>query len=187
MLYPIELWVQPRAKEITGAIQQAQAIIYWEHPTSNNQHRTSNWELDVGCSMLDVFCKLSHFLFEAFDFAFDHFGDAMFCEVDLFDGDVKGLRHFLRRPTFVHVEVEDLEALPEPNAEQNEESFVLLQAVVNEVLERLSPLQRRMIELRIEGQEVADIARLTARSKRTVERVLQDFRNNLAALLREEE
>jgi RNA polymerase sigma-70 factor (ECF subfamily) len=83
--------------------------------------------------------------------------------------------------------LEELEALPEPNVEQNEESFILLQAVVNEVMERLPLLQRRMIELRIEGQEVADIARLTARSKRTVERVLQDFRNNLAALLREEE
>lgn len=83
--------------------------------------------------------------------------------------------------------IEDLDAVPEPSAEQNEESLVLLQAVVNEVMDRLPLPQRRMIELRIEGQEVADIARLTARSKRTVERVLQDFRNNLAALLREEE
>jgi RNA polymerase sigma-70 factor (ECF subfamily) len=83
--------------------------------------------------------------------------------------------------------LEDLESLPVPNAEQNEESLVLLQMVVNEVLDRFHPMQRRMIELRIEGQEVADIAQLTARSKRTVERVLHDFRNNLAALLREEE
>jgi RNA polymerase sigma-70 factor (ECF subfamily) len=100
----------------------------------------------------------------------------------------KGAHHrAAKRDVRQTAELDDWEALPEPNAEQNEASFAVLQMVVDEALERLSPLQRRMIELRIEGQEVADIAQLTARSKRTVERVLQDFRNNLAALLREEE
>jgi hypothetical protein len=48
--------VQPRAKEITGVTQQAQAIIwsaghpYREHPTTNIQRSISNWELNVGCS-----------------------------------------------------------------------------------------------------------------------------------------
>jgi DNA-directed RNA polymerase specialized sigma24 family protein len=45
---------------------------------------------------------------------------------------------------------------------------------------------RRMIELRIEGYEVAEIARLTRRSKRTVERTLQEFRKSLRTALGEE-
>ena len=39
---------------------------------------------------------------------------------------------------------------------------------------------REMIRLRIEGYEIAEIAVRTGRSRRTVERVLQDFRNRIA-------
>src|SRR5205823_5472299 len=51
-------------------------------------------------------------------------------------------------------------------------AFVLLKLVVEEALDSLPPLNRRMVTLRIEGHEVADIAAQTQRSKRTVERVL---------------
>jgi RNA polymerase sigma-70 factor (ECF subfamily) len=61
------------------------------------------------------------------------------------------------------------------------ESF--LQLVIDEALERLPEPHRQMVRLRIEGYEVAEIARATARSKRSVERVLQDFRRHLAEVL----
>ena len=44
-----------------------------------------------------------------------------------------------------------------------------------------------MIELRIEGHEVAEIAEAVRRSKRSVERVLQDFRRRLDAQIHDED
>jgi DNA-directed RNA polymerase specialized sigma24 family protein len=40
-----------------------------------------------------------------------------------------------------------------------------------------------MVQLRIEGYEVAEIAHQTGRAKRTVERILQESRKKLSALL----
>lgn len=62
-----------------------------------------------------------------------------------------------------------------------------LEAVVHEALEKLPTLTRRVVELRMEGYEVAEIARAADRSKRTVERVLQEARSTLGALLGPEE
>ena len=59
--------------------------------------------------------------------------------------------------------------------------------VVDEALERLPPLQREMVQLRIEGYEVAEIADKTGRSKRTVERLLQKSREKLGDLLQRKE
>ena len=56
----------------------------------------------------------------------------------------------------------------------------LLGLVVEEVLGRLPEPHRPMVRLRIEGYEVAEIAARTGRSKRTVERVLQEFRGRMA-------
>jgi RNA polymerase sigma factor (sigma-70 family) len=47
---------------------------------------------------------------------------------------------------------------------------------IAEALEQLPPQQRLMLELRIQGHEVAEIAQKTGRSKRTVERNLQEVR-----------
>ena len=55
--------------------------------------------------------------------------------------------------------------------------------VIEELLEDLPEAHRRMIELRIEGHEVNEIAAAVQRSKRSVERVLQDFRQRLDALI----
>ena len=44
-----------------------------------------------------------------------------------------------------------------------------------------------MARLRLEGYEVAEIARKTGRSRRTVERILQETRVKLDLLVREEE
>ncbi len=65
--------------------------------------------------------------------------------------------------------------------------LAFLRLVVDEVLETLPLLHRQMILLRIEGHEVAEIAARTERSKRTVERVLQEFRKQLADLLQQGE
>jgi RNA polymerase sigma factor (sigma-70 family) len=57
--------------------------------------------------------------------------------------------------------------------------------VIDEVLETLPPRHRSIIEMRVEGYEVAEIARRIDCSKRTVERVLQKFCQSLSAQIRE--
>ena len=63
----------------------------------------------------------------------------------------------------------------------------VLRLVIDQILEGLPPQYRRVIELRIAGCEIKDIARETGCSKRSVERVLQRFRDRLGAAMREEE
>jgi RNA polymerase sigma-70 factor, ECF subfamily len=62
-----------------------------------------------------------------------------------------------------------------------------LQLALDEVLERLPPTHKQMVVLRLEGYEVAEMSRKTGRSKRTVERILQESRKRLADLLRAED
>jgi len=59
----------------------------------------------------------------------------------------------------------------------------LMEVVVKEALEHLEPRQREMVEMRVQGHEITEIARLTGRSKRTVERNLQEVRDTLRNLL----
>jgi RNA polymerase sigma-70 factor (ECF subfamily) len=58
----------------------------------------------------------------------------------------------------------------------------LLQLAIHETLERLPAQHRQMVELRLEGHEVAEIADKIGRPKRSVERVLQEARRLLADL-----
>lgn len=60
-----------------------------------------------------------------------------------------------------------------------------LQSVVRDVLVDLPPIQQQMIAQRIDGCQVEEIASETGRSKRTVERVLQNFRQRLRELIDE--
>jgi RNA polymerase sigma-70 factor (ECF subfamily) len=69
---------------------------------------------------------------------------------------------------------------------RDEFPYAFLEIVIDEALDRLPSPHKSMVELRIEGYEVAEIARKTERSRRTVERVLQDFRKNLQSLLHED-
>jgi RNA polymerase sigma factor (sigma-70 family) len=62
----------------------------------------------------------------------------------------------------------------------------VLRMVVADALAALPASSRRMVELRIDGHEVADIAAATGRSKRSVERVLQQFRDQLGVLLHDD-
>jgi RNA polymerase sigma-70 factor (ECF subfamily) len=63
------------------------------------------------------------------------------------------------------------------------DASAILQLCVEDALGQLPPLHRSMVELRIEGHEVAEIAKQTGRSKRTVERILQDVRSRLREIL----
>ena len=58
---------------------------------------------------------------------------------------------------------------------------------IEDVLRDLPEAHRKMIELRIEGHEVSEIASAVQRSKRSVERELQNFRAKLKSLIAEEE
>jgi RNA polymerase sigma-70 factor, ECF subfamily len=62
--------------------------------------------------------------------------------------------------------------------------FVL---VVEEILEHLDPEAREMVRLRIDGHEIGEVARRVGRSRRTVERTLQEIRTKLGQLLHEED
>jgi RNA polymerase sigma-70 factor (ECF subfamily) len=68
----------------------------------------------------------------------------------------------------------------------DEGALTLLRMVVEDLLDGMPAANRRMIELRIEGHDVDEIARQVERSKRTVERVLQNFRTRLDALIHED-
>ncbi|MCA9035304.1 MAG: sigma-70 family RNA polymerase sigma factor [Planctomycetaceae bacterium] len=67
----------------------------------------------------------------------------------------------------------------------DEEALVMLQLVIDDLLEHLQPQKAEMIRLRISGWEVQEIADQTKRSKRTVERTLQEFRDRLTTELSE--
>lgn len=58
-----------------------------------------------------------------------------------------------------------------------------LEASVGEALSLLPAPHRQLAELRIAGHDVAEIAASTGRSKRTVERLLQDVRTRLRSLI----
>ena len=62
----------------------------------------------------------------------------------------------------------------------NDAAAALLRMVLDEYLVGLPDSNRCIIQLRIEGYAVAEIAERTGRSRRTVERVLQEFRVRLS-------
>jgi RNA polymerase sigma-70 factor (ECF subfamily) len=70
-------------------------------------------------------------------------------------------------------------------ADENADNLALasLKMVIGEVLEDLPDVQQTIIVRRIEGCQVEEIAAETGRSKRTVERVLQDFRQRLRGII----
>jgi RNA polymerase sigma-70 factor (ECF subfamily) len=79
-----------------------------------------------------------------------------------------------------------LDHIHEQRANSDETSLQILQMVVDELLCDMPAANRRIVELRIEGYRVPAIAQRaqrSQRSQRTVERVLQDFRLKLSALI----
>ena len=74
--------------------------------------------------------------------------------------------------------VPDLDSHPALAADETAATF--LRMVMDEQMAALPESNRAIIRLRTEGHEVGEIARETGRSRRTVERVLQDFRTRLS-------
>jgi RNA polymerase sigma-70 factor (ECF subfamily) len=72
----------------------------------------------------------------------------------------------------------------EPGGGRGADDEAHLQLVVNDALERLPERHRELVELRLYGYEVGEIAEMTGRSRRTVERVLQEARAKLDDLLK---
>jgi len=54
--------------------------------------------------------------------------------------------------------------------------------VLDEQMAELPESNRTMVRMRMEGYEIGEIAEQAGRSRRTVERVLRDFRDRLAGL-----
>jgi RNA polymerase sigma-70 factor (ECF subfamily) len=74
---------------------------------------------------------------------------------------------------------EAIDELAETPAAQDEAAYAVLQLTIDETLQQLPPQHKQILMLRIEGYEVAEIAQQTGRSKRTVERILQECRKHL--------
>ncbi len=65
----------------------------------------------------------------------------------------------------------------------DETSLRIFQMVLDDLLGEMPATRRAIIEMRIEGYQVEEIARRAERSKRTVERILRDFRQKLSDLI----
>jgi len=61
-------------------------------------------------------------------------------------------------------------------------AVTFMRLATEEVLDQMPPLQRRIVELRVQGYQVHEIASLVGRSLRTVERTLQHCRQQLSSL-----
>jgi RNA polymerase sigma-70 factor (ECF subfamily) len=85
-----------------------------------------------------------------------------------------------RRDIQQTVSGEGLEQVAEYGPGSDEAAFTLLQIAVEETLAPFTDVQKVIVRLRMDGHEVADIAAKTGRSRRTVERTLQDFRRKLS-------
>jgi len=66
---------------------------------------------------------------------------------------------------------------------RDDAALQMLQFVVEDLLSDLPETHRQIVRLRIEGYRADDIVEATERSKRTVERVLQTFRQKLSTLI----
>lgn len=69
----------------------------------------------------------------------------------------------------------------------DEDALRILHLTIQDVVGALAEKQQQIIQLRLEGHEVAGIAKETGRSKRTVERILQGFRADLQRAIEEPE
>jgi RNA polymerase sigma-70 factor (ECF subfamily) len=83
-------------------------------------------------------------------------------------------------------ELDQLQAFVPDDASKDESAFRVLRLTINELLDELPEVEATIVMLRIDGNNVQQIAETTKRSKRTVERVLQGFRQRLSAVLNEE-
>lgn len=76
-----------------------------------------------------------------------------------------------------------LENSPNALADDENMAYETMRIVVGDLVSSLPAPQDRIVQLRIEGHEIGQIAEQTGRSKRTIERTLQQFRSRLAKLI----
>ncbi len=96
----------------------------------------------------------------------------------------KGAYHkAAKRDVRLTASVDTSDASLENHLRHGHQSEAFMEVVVKEALEHLDPRQREMVELRVQGHDIAEIADKTGRSKRTVERNLQEVRNKLRNML----
>ncbi|TWT75538.1 RNA polymerase sigma factor CarQ [Posidoniimonas polymericola] len=79
--------------------------------------------------------------------------------------------------------VQENESTSNAVSQDDQLAYSSLRMVVADLISDLPESNRQIIELRIEGHEVAEVAALSGRSKRTVERTLQQFRERLRSLI----
>jgi RNA polymerase sigma-70 factor (ECF subfamily) len=111
----------------------------------------------------------------------------LFCVIALNKIRAKGAYHRAAKRDVRRTAGGEVLAQARVSGPHDEAALALLELTVREALGRLPPLHQAMLELRTQGYEVLEIARETGRAKRTVERVLQEGRDSLRALLAEGE
>lgn len=72
-------------------------------------------------------------------------------------------------------------------ASPDETAFETMKLLVEELIDKMPKPQDQIVRLRIEGHEISEIAQRTSRSKRTVERTLQQFRARLNKMIEEDQ
>jgi RNA polymerase sigma-70 factor (ECF subfamily) len=92
-------------------------------------------------------------------------------------GHHKAAKRDVRRTAGGEVASEANAAVPDDVARQT------LELTIDELLAPLPETHRQIVRLRIDGYEVAEIAERTKRAKRSVERILQEFRQKLQGLI----
>jgi DNA-directed RNA polymerase specialized sigma24 family protein len=70
-----------------------------------------------------------------------------------------------------------------PRSREEETLLADLRMTIDDLTRHLSGTQKRIIQMRLDGEEVQAIADATQRSKRTVERTLQMFREELRGVI----
>jgi RNA polymerase sigma-70 factor (ECF subfamily) len=65
------------------------------------------------------------------------------------------------------------------------DALMVLQLTIDESLDKMPEQHRQILLLRVEGHEIEEIAQSVGRSKRTVERILQEVRASLSDTLQE--
>ena len=75
----------------------------------------------------------------------------------------------------------------EVTSNQNELAFSILKMTIDELTVSMSESQKSIILFRIDGHSVDEIAIKTGRAKRSIERVLQKFRQRLSIVFQEGE
>jgi uncharacterized protein YerC len=62
---------------------------------------------------------------------------------------------------------------------REEQELLELRLLICDLLERMTVTQKRIVQLRLDGHQVDDIMQATGSSRRTIERVLQAFRDTM--------